>query len=110
MPVFDSADELRKKISAHLKTPGLAQAQFRRDLYAQLHAPTCKSIHSSSLSDFRGKKGPIAGCTSTVFYAAYAYFEKSRLAKGKPKSHRRREMELVHGDEGMRRDRDGRSG
>lgn len=109
VPVFDTADELRKKISAHLKTPGLTQAQFGRDLYAQLQEPTCKGIGSKQLSDFRGKKGPTAGCTSAVFYAAYVYFEKIRIAKGKPKSKHRMEMELVHGSDGMRRDRDGRS-
>lgn len=109
VPVFDSADELRKKISAHLKTPGLTQAQFCRDLFAQLHVPTCKSIQSKQLSDFRGKKGPIEGCASAVFYTAYVYFEKMRLAKGKPKSNHRTEMERVYDGEGMPRDRDGRT-
>lgn len=94
VPVFDSCDEIRKKISAHLKTPGLTQAQFCRDLYAQLRAPTCKSIQTKQLNDFRGKKGARAGCTSSVFYAAYVYFEKMRIAKGKPKSVHRLQMEV----------------
>lgn len=108
--VFDSADEIRKKISAHLKTPGLTQAQFCRDLYAQLKAPTCKGIQTKQLNDFRGKKGPRAGCASSVFYAAYVYFEKLRIAKGKPKSTHRLEMEQIYPGEGIDRENDGRHG
>ncbi|KAJ4391512.1 hypothetical protein N0V93_005130 [Gnomoniopsis smithogilvyi] len=111
VPVFDTADEIRKKISAHLqKTPGLSQAQFCRDLYAQLKAPTSKGIQSKQLSDFRAKKGARAGCTSTVFYAAYVYFEKLRIARGKPKSAHRTDMEEIYGDAGFDRDNDGRRG
>lgn len=110
VPIFDTADEIRKKISAHLRTPGLTQAQFCRDLYAQLNAPTCKNISTTQLSSFRGKKGPRAGSTSTVFYAAYVYFEKMRIAKGKPKSAHRQEMEIVWEGVGLGRDDDGRRG
>lgn len=108
--VFDSADEIRKKISAHLKTPGLTQAQFCRDLYAQIKAPTCKGIQSKQLNDFRGKKGPLAGCTSSVYYAAYVYFEKLRIARGKPKNAHRLEMERIYPGEGVDREDDGRHG
>lgn len=110
VPVFDTADEIRKNISAHLKTPGLTQTQFCRDLYAQLQAPTCKGIQWKQLSDFRGKKGARAGCTSAVFYAAYVYFEKLRIARGKPKSAHRLEIEKIYPDDGFDRDDDGRSG
>lgn len=108
--VYDTAAEIRKKITAHLKTPGLTQAQFCRDLYTQLQAPTCKSITPQQLATFSGKKGPRAGCTSAVFYAAYVYFEKLRIANGKPKSAHRVEMENIYGDEGFDRDDDGRGG
>lgn len=107
VPVFDSADEIRKKINAHLKTPGLTQAQFCRDLFAQLQAPTCKAIQSKQLADFRAKKGPLSGCTSSVCYTAYVLFEKIRLAKGKPKSAHRLEMEKAHRG-GVDRTHDGR--
>ncbi|KAK7728740.1 hypothetical protein SLS53_009368 [Cytospora paraplurivora] len=108
--VYDTCDEIRKKITAHLKTPGLTQAQFCRDLYAQLHAPKCKGIQSKQLADFRGKKGPVAGATSTVFYAAYVFFEKLRIAKGKPKSAHRLEMEDIYAGRGLDRTYDGRQG
>ncbi|ORY60742.1 uncharacterized protein BCR38DRAFT_349871 [Pseudomassariella vexata] len=95
VPVFDTCDEIRRKINAHLKTPGLTQAQFCRDLFSQLNTPKVKSIQSSTLTSFRGKKGPKAGCTSTVFYAAYVYFEKLRIAQGKPKNKHREDMERI---------------
>ena len=89
--VFDSCDEIRKKINAHLVKPGVTQAAFCRDLAAQLHSGT--SIQSKQLTDFRSKKGARQGNTSSVFYAAYVYFEKVRIAEGKPKSKHRKDME-----------------
>lgn len=35
-----------------------------------------------------------------MFYAAYVYFEKVRLAEGKPKSKHRLKMEEIWGDKG----------
>lgn len=96
VPIYDSCDVVRKKITAHLNTPGLTAAQFCRDLYAQLKAPSCKSIQATMLTAFRKKKGPLAGCTSSVYYAAYVYFEKLRLAEGKPKSKHRLDMEGIY--------------
>ncbi|KAI1433550.1 hypothetical protein GGR50DRAFT_668131 [Xylaria sp. CBS 124048] len=100
VPVYESCDEIRKKINAHLKTPGLTQAQFCRDLYAQLNAPKCKGIQSKQLADFRNLKGPRAGARSSVFYAAYVYFEKLRIAQNKPMSAHRMTMEELWAAEG----------
>ncbi|KAJ4251481.1 hypothetical protein NW762_011466 [Fusarium torreyae] len=105
VPVYDTCDEIRRKINAHLKTPGLTQAQFCRDLYAQLHAPKCKGIQSKQLADFRHLHGSNAGAKGSVFYAAYVYFEKLRLAQGKPKSKHRQDMEGIHPG-GFPRDQD----
>ncbi|KAI0021354.1 hypothetical protein F4780DRAFT_738039 [Xylariomycetidae sp. FL0641] len=91
--VYESCDEVRRKINAHLKTPGLTAAQFCRDLYAQLRRPRCKAIQSKQLADFRGGRGARTGARSTVYYAAYVYFEKLRLALRKPRSEHRKAME-----------------
>ncbi|KAF2169962.1 hypothetical protein M409DRAFT_19577 [Zasmidium cellare ATCC 36951] len=92
VPVYDSCDEVRKKIAAHLLRSGVTQAQFCRDLSAQLHTEV-KKIQSKQLSDFRSKTGATSGNTSIVYYTAYCYFEKMRLAEGKPKSKHRVGME-----------------
>lgn len=91
--VYDTCDEVRKKIAAYMKKPGVTQAQFCRDLSAMYTKPT--KITASQLTNFRGKKGPNAGNTTTIFYAAYCFFEKLRLKEGKPKSKFRLEMEDV---------------
>ncbi|KAK3941114.1 hypothetical protein QBC46DRAFT_110265 [Diplogelasinospora grovesii] len=94
--VYETCDEVRRRINAHLKKPGVTQAQFCRDIYAQLHGPNKPSqIQSSQLARFRGMKGPNAGATSTVFYAAYVFFEKIRIKEGKPKTKHRRDMEDI---------------
>ncbi|KAI1213571.1 uncharacterized protein F4807DRAFT_411649 [Annulohypoxylon truncatum] len=100
VPVYDTCDEIRKKITKHLQTPGVTAAQFCRDIYAQLSHPSIKPFQSKQLNDFRNKKGPNAGCMSKVFYAAYVYFEKKRIAEGKPKSQHRLNMERIWADKG----------
>lgn len=110
VPVFDTCDEVRRKISAHMTKPGVTKAQFCRDLRAQLHSPSAPAnIQSSQLDSFRNKKGPNAGNTSSVYYAAYVFFEKCRLAEGKPKSKHRATMESVWPG-GVDRERDGNRG
>ncbi|KAF5009301.1 hypothetical protein FDECE_4471 [Fusarium decemcellulare] len=108
VPVYDDCNEIRRKIKAHMKTPGLTQAQFCRDLYAQLNAPKCKGIQSKQLTDFCRAKGVSAGAKSSVFYAAYVYFEKLRIAQGKPLTKHRMDMEAVWPG-GFPRDRDERT-
>ena len=93
VPVYDTCDELRRKINAHLVKSGVTQAQFCRDIAAQLHDES--KIQSKQLADFRSKKGASAGNTSKVFYAAYVYFEKQRIAENKPKSKHRQDMEAA---------------
>lgn len=97
--VYDTCDEMRKKINAHLRKPGVTQASFCRDLTAMYRAEPRK-VSAAQLGSFRGKKGPNAGNTSAVMYAAYCFFEKLRLREGKPKSKHREGMEDVWGRKG----------
>jgi hypothetical protein len=96
--VYDSCNEIRKKISAHLRKPGVTQAQFCRDLHAQFHGPRKPAtVSGAQLNTFRGQKGPVSGNTSCVYYAAYVFFEKERLAAGRPKTQHRVDMEDAWG-------------
>jgi len=96
VPVYDTCADVRRKISAYLREPANTQAQFCRDLYAQLHGPDKgASVQSSQLQRFRGKSGANEGGDSKVFYAGYVFFEKKRIAEKKPKSKKRLEMEKV---------------
>ena len=91
----DTCADFRRKISAYLRESGNTQAQFCRDLYAQLHGPDKgASVQSSQLQRFRGKSGANEGGDSKVFYAGYVFFEKKRIAEKKPKSKKRLEMEV----------------
>ncbi|KAK8006606.1 hypothetical protein PG991_012903 [Apiospora marii] len=99
VPIFDTCDEVRHKINAHLrKTPGLTEAEFRRTLFAQLHTSKGKAIQPKQLTDFRTARGSRAGIKSCVYYAAYVYFEKLRLARGQPESEHRQTMEDIYID------------
>ncbi|KAF2668251.1 hypothetical protein BT63DRAFT_455887 [Microthyrium microscopicum] len=111
--VFDTCDEVRRKITLHLKKPGVTQAGFCRDLvnhcvYAHRKPGQFQSVQ---LTKFRGKKGPHAGATTNLFYAAYVFFEKERVLAGEPKSKARLEMEKIWGPEGgFDLENDGRHG
>lgn len=110
VPVYDTCDEVRRKINAYLKRPGVTQAQFCRDIHAQLRRPDrpARPFASHQLARFRGMKGPLTGCSSDLFYAAYVFFEKLRIKEGRPKTKHRREMEEIWGWTGMERKYDGR--
>lgn len=99
IPIYDTCDEVRHKISAHLCLPSVTGAQFCRDIAAMYHL-TNKKIQLKQLSDFRNKKGAHAGNTSVVYYAAYVFFEKTRVAQGKAKSKARLNMEELYKDDG----------
>ena len=92
VPIFETCQEVRKKIAAHLRKPDVTAAQFTRDLIAQYHT-TEKKSSSMQVQRFREKKEVMGGCTSSVFYAAYVFFEKIRVKQGKPKSKHRLGME-----------------
>jgi hypothetical protein len=94
VPIYDTCADVRRKISAHLRDPGVTQAQFCRDLHSQLHGPERGAkIQSTQLARFRAMSGPNQGGDNKIFYAGYVFFEKKRIAEGKPKSKKRQEME-----------------
>lgn len=45
-------------------------------------------------------KGALTGGRSSVFYGAYVFFEKIRVAEGKPKTQHRLDMEAFWGSQG----------
>jgi len=113
VPIYDSCDEIRRKIEEHLSaTLGLSATQFCRNLAAQLLAPENegRNISWGQLASFRKLKGPRTGAKSIVFYVAYVYFEKLRIVRGEAKSEHREIMEELWEDEcGFSRDVDHRT-
>ncbi|BEI82123.1 hypothetical protein CcaverHIS002_0212830 [Cutaneotrichosporon cavernicola] len=89
--VYDSCDEIRRKINAHLQLPEVTQASFLRDVAGQLGPG--RSVQGVQLTAFRSKHGPDEGASSCVYYGAYVFFEKIRIQANKPKSKHRLGME-----------------
>ncbi|KAJ7463692.1 hypothetical protein FB451DRAFT_1094820 [Mycena latifolia] len=90
--IYDTCDELRRKINALLRTGTITKAALLRDMSRAAYADA-PNIQSKQLTDFLTKKGPTSGSTSRVCYASYVYFEKKRITEGKAKSKHRRDME-----------------
>ncbi|KAH7381118.1 hypothetical protein BKA64DRAFT_228884 [Cadophora sp. MPI-SDFR-AT-0126] len=99
VPVYDSCDEVRRKIRAYLAGSNGTQADFLRAIAKPFHDG--RKIQSKVLHDFLGKKGASAGNTSAVYYGAYVFFEKMRIRDGKPKSKHRLDMEQAWPGKGM---------
>lgn len=89
--IYDTCDEVRKKLRAYLRRDDVTQAALLRAMAACFHDG--KKLSAAQLNNFLGKKGPIAGNTSGVFYAGYVFFEKRRIKEGKAKTQMRLEME-----------------
>ncbi|KZV61164.1 hypothetical protein PENSPDRAFT_693643 [Peniophora sp. CONT] len=91
--MYDTCDEIRKKIDIHLTMTGQTKAAFLRDIARAGWPQNPPKIQSKQLSDFLDKDGPTSGSLSRVYYGAYCYFEKKRIAEGKEKSAHRLGME-----------------
>lgn len=98
VPVYDTCDDVRRKIGAHLRATGQNKAAFARMISAAAGGETAPQ--GKQLTDFQRKKGAVAGNTSKVFYMAYVYFEKLRVKQKKAKSKKRQEMEAEYSSEG----------
>lgn len=98
--IYDTCDEVRRKMAAHLRKPGVTGAGFCRDLCAVAYPNDSKAVSAGQLKTFQTKKGPNAGNSSAVFYGAYVYFEKLRIKERKKKGKMREKMEEVWGNEG----------
>ena len=106
--IYDTCDDIRRKIAAYLREPDVTQADFLRSLAQMIPDPTVK-FQTSQLRSFQTKKGALGGNTSRIYYAAYVFFEKRRIALGKSKSMKRLEMEAEWEDEGgVDRERQGK--
>ncbi|CRK39905.1 hypothetical protein BN1723_015605 [Verticillium longisporum] len=92
--VYDTCDDVRRKINAFLRKPDVTQAAFCREIAKSF--PGDRKVQSKQLNDFLGKKGATAGNTSCVYYGSYVFFEKHRLKEGKAKTQMREEMEKIH--------------
>ncbi|KAF5590868.1 hypothetical protein FPCIR_6260 [Fusarium pseudocircinatum] len=99
VPIYDTCDEIRKKIRPMLAKEGMTQAAFIRALNKNL--PEGKSVSPANMRYFMGRKGVRDGNTNITFYAAYVFFEKKRIQAGKPKTQFRQKMEKAWGNKGF---------
>ncbi|OGM42360.1 hypothetical protein ABOM_007866 [Aspergillus bombycis] len=98
--VFDTCDEVRKKIRAYLRNPNVTKAGFLREIVKAYPPEQDVKLQGNSLTRFLNMAGPNAGNTNAVFYAAYVFFEKLRIRDDRPKTKFREEMEKIWGRQG----------
>lgn len=98
VPIYDTCDEVRRKINAQFRDSSMTQAAFLREIAKCI--PGTPELSSQRLKTFLNNKGPRAGSDSPIFYGAYVWFEKLRIKAGKKKNKKREEMEKVWAKEG----------
>lgn len=104
VPVYDTCNDVRTKIDAHLKKHKLSKKVFAEEI-SKCQPSGATSVTGDQVSVFQKKNGPLAGNSTKAFYASYVYFEKLRIKEGKDKSKKRKEMEDIHGEKGVMTDR-----
>ncbi|KAJ6263957.1 hypothetical protein Dda_0094 [Drechslerella dactyloides] len=100
VPVYDTCDVIRRKITAALTSNSHTKASLLRAFAACTSEPG-RAIPATSFQHFMAAKGRTGGSKSRLFYAAYVYFEKVRVAESKKKTKTRVEMEEAWGVKGM---------
>ncbi|KAJ7900133.1 hypothetical protein B0H14DRAFT_3423532 [Mycena olivaceomarginata] len=82
VPVYDLPGDIRRKIRALLSTPGFKITYWLEEIGRSTLTLTIVSA-----------KDKYDGASNGTYYSAYVYFEKVRIAQGKPKSAGRRKNE-----------------
>ncbi|RDW90804.1 uncharacterized protein DSM5745_02579 [Aspergillus mulundensis] len=104
VPVYDTCDVIRHKIQTFLDHTSCKKAAFLREISKCLpNQNNGKPMTTGPLTSFMAKSGSTDGNQSSVFYAAYVFFEKLRVRDGKRKTAFRKDMEDVWGYEGFDR-------
>ncbi|KAJ7275243.1 hypothetical protein B0H12DRAFT_1086361 [Mycena haematopus] len=84
VPVYDLPGDVRRKIRALLSTPGFKVTHWLEEI---------GRVNSNSYNRFMRAKDKWDGMSNGTYYCAYVYFEKVRIAEGKPKSAGRKKNE-----------------
>ncbi|PMD43726.1 hypothetical protein L207DRAFT_485209 [Hyaloscypha variabilis F] len=93
VPIFDSCDEVRRKMNQYFSKTGMSKAAFGRETGKLFGGGEEKKIGGGSVTQFLAKRGPMAGNTTSVYYGAYVFFEKIRVRDGEPMTEHREGME-----------------
>lgn len=102
--IYDTCDDIRNEIDAHLRNHSVTKAAVARE-FSKGRPTGIPPIDPTDITKFSRRKGPLAGHSTKLFYAAYVYFERLRIKQGKDTSKKRKGMEEVHGDYGIFTDR-----
>eukprot|EP01031_Cornospumella_fuschlensis_P033561 gene33561-40600_t len=81
--VYDDCDEIRRKIAVITQSNCISKGDFYDAI----------GVQAAQISKFLAKKGANEGAGGNVYPHAYEFFEKLRLALGKPKTAKRKSNE-----------------
>ncbi|KAF7960975.1 hypothetical protein EAE96_000645 [Botrytis aclada] len=96
VPIYDSCHEIRKKIKVFFRNVSSNESAFCREIAKTF--PDGRGVLTKTLNNFMKQKDP-HGNQSPAYYAAYVFFEKTRIRDGKPKSQDRVNSEKSLGPE-----------
>mmetsp|Transcript_41398 Transcript_41398/g.81120 ORF Transcript_41398/g.81120 Transcript_41398/m.81120 type:complete len:322 (+) Transcript_41398:35-1000(+) len=104
-PIYDSCPDIRRKITAFLKSSGTTGTAFCRLIGCPANSLTRFMKHKpvpGTSGDAQKTRFQQPGAAMSIYPNAYHFFERLRLAEGQPKTKKRIENEAVlsvaHGD------------
>lgn len=80
--MYESYNQIRKKIRANLTKTGMTRAAFAREISKMF----TRKKNISGLAAFKAKSTPVPRNTRTTFSGSHLFFEKLRIEEGKPGS------------------------
>ncbi|TGO20777.1 hypothetical protein BPAE_0266g00040 [Botrytis paeoniae] len=92
VPIYDSCHEIRKKFKAFLRNVSSNESALCREIAKTF--PDGRGVLTKTLNNFMKQKDP-HGNQSPAYYAAYVFFERTRIRYGKPKSQDRENSEKI---------------
>lgn len=98
-PVYDTCDEIRRKLRAVLRRKEVTRRQLVLALCKTRNGSLCEGgycLTTSQLYRFLAMDGALVGRSCHLYYAGYLFFEKMRIRDRQPKSAERLRMEIEH--------------
>ena len=83
VPIFETCNEVRRKIRIYLKRPGVSKASLLRQLEKQFPEKPTAGLSTTSFTTFMAQHGNMRCSGSPIYYGAYCLFEKQRIKDGK---------------------------
>ena len=88
VPIFDTCNEVRRKIRLYLKRPGVSKAGLLRQLAEQLSEKPSTGVSTTCFTTFMAQKGNMRCGGALIYYGAYCLLRSSASRRERRRARR----------------------